>query len=78
MQLTRELHPSMIILDLKLPDISGLEVANRCLRLEPAPKNLFKVFRVDEHRIANFFTSPLVGEVSALCAAGEGYLISHQ
>ena len=42
------------------------------------PKNLFKVFRVDEHRIANFFTSPLVGEVDALCAAGEGYLISHQ
>jgi two-component system, NarL family, invasion response regulator UvrY len=39
-QLTRELHPSTIILDLKLPDISGLEVANRCLRLEPAPKIL--------------------------------------
>ena len=39
-QLARELHPSVIILDLKLPDISGLEVATRCLRLEPAPKML--------------------------------------
>ena len=37
-QLARELHPSMIILDLKLPDISGLEVATRCLRLKPTPK----------------------------------------
>ncbi len=40
MQLARELHPSVIILDLKLPDISGLEVTTRCLRLEPAPKIL--------------------------------------
>ena len=47
-------------------------------RIQGFPENLFKVFRVDEHRIANFFTSPLVGEVDALCAAGEGYLISHQ
>ena len=39
-QLARELHPSVIILDLKLPDISGLEVATRCLRLEPRPKIL--------------------------------------
>ena len=39
-QLARELHPSVIILDLKLPDISGLEVATRCLRLVPAPKIL--------------------------------------
>ncbi len=39
-QLARELHPSVIILDIKLPDISGLEVATRCLRLEPAPKIL--------------------------------------
>ena len=39
-QLARELHPSVIILDLKLPDISGLEVTARCLRLEPAPKIL--------------------------------------
>ncbi len=40
-QLARELQPSVIILDLKLPDISGLEVATRCLRLEePAPKIL--------------------------------------
>jgi two-component system, NarL family, invasion response regulator UvrY len=39
-QLARELHPSVIILDLKLPDISGLEVTTRCLRLEPAPKIL--------------------------------------
>lgn len=39
-QLARELHPSVIILDLKLPDISGLEVTTRCLRLEPVPKIL--------------------------------------
>ncbi len=39
-QMARELHPSVIILDLKLPDISGLEVTTRCLRLEPAPKIL--------------------------------------
>jgi DNA-binding NarL/FixJ family response regulator len=39
-QLARELLPSVIILDLKLPDISGLEVTTRCLRLKPAPKIL--------------------------------------
>lgn len=39
-QLVRELQPTIVILDLKLPDISGIEVATRLLRLTPAPKNL--------------------------------------
>lgn len=39
-QLARDLQPSIILLDLKLPDISGLEVTTRLLRLEPMPKIL--------------------------------------
>ncbi len=39
-QLVRELQPSVVILDLKLPDISGIEVTTRLLRLTPAPKVL--------------------------------------
>ncbi|MBS0350498.1 MAG: response regulator [Proteobacteria bacterium] len=39
-QLVRELQPSVVILDLKLPDITGIEVTTRLLRLSPAPKIL--------------------------------------
>jgi two-component system invasion response regulator UvrY len=39
-RLARELRPAIVILDLKLPDISGLEVSERLLRLRPAPKIL--------------------------------------
>lgn len=39
-QLVRELQPAVVILDLKLPDISGIEVTTRLLRLTPAPKIL--------------------------------------
>ncbi len=39
-QLARDLQPSIILLDLKLPDISGLEVTTRLLRLEPMPRIL--------------------------------------
>jgi two-component system invasion response regulator UvrY len=39
-RLARELQPTVVILDLKLPDISGLEVTERLLRLRPAPKVL--------------------------------------
>ncbi len=33
-QLVRELHPQIVVLDFKLPDITGLEVTNRLLRLD--------------------------------------------
>jgi two-component system invasion response regulator UvrY len=39
-RLARELQPTVVILDLKLPDISGLEVTERLLRLRPTPKVL--------------------------------------
>lgn len=39
-RLARELQPKVVILDFKLPDISGLEVTERLLRLRPAPKVL--------------------------------------
>lgn len=39
-QLARDLHPTVLMLDLKLPDISGLEVAARLLRLTPVPRIL--------------------------------------
>lgn len=38
--LAREYLPDIVLLDLKLPDISGLEVASRLLRLTPPPKIL--------------------------------------
>lgn len=39
-QLARELQPDVVLLDLKLPDISGIEVTTRLLRLNPVPKIL--------------------------------------
>ncbi len=39
-QLARELHPQIVLLDFKLPDISGLEVTSRLLRLDPGLKIL--------------------------------------
>lgn len=39
-QLARESVPDVVLLDLKLPDITGLEVTARLLRLAPAPKIL--------------------------------------
>lgn len=39
-QLVRELHPEMVILDFKLPDITGLEVTTRLLRINPLLKIL--------------------------------------
>jgi two-component system, NarL family, invasion response regulator UvrY len=39
-QLVRELRPKVVLLDFKLPDISGLEVTNRLLRLDDKLKIL--------------------------------------
>lgn len=40
LQLARERQPDVVLLDLKLPDLSGIEITNRLLRLMPAPKIL--------------------------------------
>jgi two-component system, NarL family, invasion response regulator UvrY len=40
MQLARELHPQVVVLDFKLPDITGLEVTNRLVRMDPHLKIL--------------------------------------
>jgi len=37
-KLARELHPDMVLLDIKLPDITGLEVITRLLRTDPRIK----------------------------------------
>lgn len=39
-QLVRSLRPDVVLLDFRLPDISGLEVTTRLLRLEPDAKIL--------------------------------------
>jgi two-component system invasion response regulator UvrY len=39
-KLVRDLQPNLVILDLNLPDISGLEVVQRLLKIKPVPKIL--------------------------------------
>lgn len=39
-QLVRNVKPDIVLLDIKLPDISGLEVTHKILSHEPAPKIL--------------------------------------
>lgn len=36
-ELARELHPDVVLLDIQLPDIDGFEVAARLRELDPAP-----------------------------------------
>ncbi len=62
-QLVRDLHPHVVILDFKLPDISGLEVTNKLLRIDPDIKIL-----IVSSAINNLFPFRL------LEAGAQGYL----
>lgn len=48
-KLARELKPELVILDFKLPDISGLEVTQRLLKIDPSPKIL--ILTAETHKL---------------------------
>lgn len=47
-QLVRELRPQVVILDFKLPDISGLEVTTRLIRIDPNLKILIVTSAIND------------------------------
>ncbi|MBI5257226.1 MAG: response regulator transcription factor [Burkholderiales bacterium] len=61
--LTRALRPDVVVLDIGLPDISGIEVANRLRRCEPAPQ----VVALSAHCDKRFVTE-------MLCAGAMAYV----
>jgi DNA-binding NarL/FixJ family response regulator len=63
-QLAKELQPDLILLDIGLPTLNGIEVARRIREVSPASKILF----VSEAR------SPEIAE-EALNTGGAGYLV---
>lgn len=80
-QLVRQSQPDVVILDFKLPDISGLEVTTRLMRLEPAPKILLLsadmhtdiIFRLLEAGAIGFLTKNASREelISAIKAVAD-------
>ncbi len=80
-QLVRELHPQIVVLDFKLPDITGLEVTNRLLRLDSHLKILvvssaindsfpFRILEAGAHGylIKNASKEELVRAIKSVCA----------
>jgi DNA-binding NarL/FixJ family response regulator len=60
----RELQPTLILMDMNLPDMTGIEVSRQILTLAPASKILF--LSSDDH--------PKIVE-RALAAGGYGYVV---
>lgn len=46
-QIAKELHPEVVLLDVQLPDFDGFEVANRLRKLDPAPEVILTSSRDD-------------------------------
>jgi DNA-binding NarL/FixJ family response regulator len=61
---TQELQPDLILLDIGLPTLNGIEAARRMLQLTPQPKILF----VSENHAADI-------ALEALRAGGSGYVV---
>lgn len=81
-QLVRERHPELVVLDYKLPDITGLEVTGRLLRIDPnlkilvvtsAVNNLFP-FRILEAGAHGYLTKDCTKDelVKAIKAVAAG------
>ena len=61
---TRELQPDLVLLDIGLPDLNGIEVARQIREVAPSSKILF----VSENRSREIVTE-------ALLSGGDGYVV---
>jgi len=64
LQKAEELQPDLILLDISLPKLNGIELARRVRRLVPKAKILFLSSNADPDVIR-----------AALCAGGAGYVL---
>jgi len=62
-----ELHPDLVLLDLDLPDASGIEVARRLQTVQPTPKIVFLTSESSPHVVK-----------AALGAGALGYILKSQ
>lgn len=60
----RELQPTLVLLDLRLPDASGLEVCRQLKELTPAPAVVFLTSYAEDASV-----------VAAIAAGADGYLL---
>lgn len=68
-KLSRSLKPDLVILDLKLPDISGLEVTLRLLKLDPSIKILILTAETHELTSTWVFSAGAHGFLSKAASA---------
>lgn len=81
-----ELNPDIIIMDVMLPDISGIELTQKIIHSKPDSKIILHTSYIDEENIVNGFNSGAMGYVPKnfstselvdaikIVAAGEKYL----
>lgn len=62
--LTRRLQPAIVLLDLRLPDVSGLEVCRQLKELSPAPAVVFLTSYAEDASV-----------IAAITAGADGYLL---
>jgi len=48
----KELHPQIVLLDVNMPQMNGIDVARQVLRFEPHAKVIVLTFRTDEELVA--------------------------
>jgi DNA-binding NarL/FixJ family response regulator len=64
LRLCEETHPDMLIVDIAMPRLNGIDVAARAQKLEPPPRTLILSMHSDESYI-----------IRALAAGARGYLL---
>jgi two-component system, NarL family, response regulator LiaR len=63
-RLARELHPAVILMDLRLPDLDGIQATREIVRGDPAARVIVLTVAADEENVA-----------AAVLAGARGYLV---
>jgi len=70
-QLVRELHPSVVIMDIVMPNLNGIEATRQILREQPRAKIVALSARCDSRSVHEMLKAGACGYVPKLCAYQE-------